>query len=48
MYNIYYKGGEKKMVKKIREFGKVIDALVELGLKIGTLVAVIKMILDSL
>lgn len=36
------------MVKKIKEFGKVIDALVELGLKIGTLVAVIKMILDSL
>lgn len=36
------------MVKKIKEFGKVIDALVELGLKIGTLVAIIKMILDSL
>jgi len=36
------------MVKKIKEFGKVIDALVELGLKIGTLVAIVKMILDSL
>ena len=36
------------MVKKIREFGKVVDALTELGLKIGTLVAIIKLILDSL
>lgn len=36
------------MVKKIKEFGKVVDALVELGLKIGTLAAIIKMILDSL
>ncbi len=36
------------MVKKIKEFGKVIDALTELGLKIGTLVAIVKMILDSL
>lgn len=36
------------MVKKIKEFGKVVDALIELGLKIGTLVAIIKMILESL
>lgn len=36
------------MVKKIKEFGKVIEALTELGLKIGTLVAVVKMILEAL
>ena len=36
------------MVKKIKEFTKVIKALTELALEIGTLVAVIKMILESL
>ncbi len=36
------------MVNKIKKFGKVIEALTELALKIGTLIAVIKMILNSL
>ena len=36
------------MVKKIKEFKKVISALIELLLEIGTLVAVIKMILESI
>ncbi|CEJ75419.1 Uncharacterised protein [[Clostridium] sordellii] len=36
------------MVKKIKEFTKVIKALTELALEIGTLVAIIKMILESL
>ncbi|EQK05160.1 hypothetical protein QUI_2386 [Clostridioides difficile P59] len=38
----------KEVVKKIKEFGKVIKALTELVLEIGTLIAVIKMVLDSL
>lgn len=36
------------MVKKIKKLGKVVEALCELGLKIGTLISIIKMILDSL
>lgn len=36
------------MVKKIKEFTKVIKALTELALEIGTLVAIIKMILKGL
>ena len=36
------------MVEKIKEFTKVIKALTELALEIGTLVAVIKLILESL
>ena len=36
------------MVKKIKEFGKVVDAITELVLKLGTLVAIIMMVLDSL
>jgi hypothetical protein len=36
------------MVKKIKEFGKVIDALIELTLKLGTLLAIIKMVIESL
>ena len=36
------------MVDKIKKAGKVIEALTDLALKIGTLVAVIKMVLDSL
>lgn len=35
------------LVDIIKQLGEVIDALVELGLKIGTLVAVIKMLKDS-
>ena len=35
------------MVDKIKKFGKVIDALTELTLKLGTLLAVIKMIAES-
>lgn len=37
-----------KLVKTIKKLGKVVDALVELGLKAGTLIAIIKMILESL
>lgn len=36
------------MVKKIKEFGKVIEALTELALKLGTLVAVLHMVLETL
>lgn len=36
------------MVEKIKEFRKVIAALTELVLEIGTLLAVIKMVLQSL
>lgn len=35
------------MDKKLKEFGKVVEALTELALKIGTLVAIIKMIMES-
>lgn len=47
---VYYKYRKevKEVVKKIKEFGKVIKALTELVLEIGTLIAVIKMVLDSL
>ncbi len=36
------------MEEKIKEFKKVISALIELILEIGTLLAVIKMVLESL
>lgn len=36
------------MVRKIKELGKVIEALTELALKLGTLIAVLKMIIESL
>ncbi|ACQ52147.1 hypothetical protein NPD8_2219 [Clostridium botulinum] len=36
------------MVDKIEKVGKVVEALTDLALKIGTLLAVIKMVLDSL
>ena len=37
-----------KLVEKIKEAGKVVEALTDLALKIGTLLAVIKMVVDSL
>ena len=36
------------MVEKIKKIGKVIEALTDLALKLGTLIAVIKMIIESL
>lgn len=44
------KKGEKemKLVKKINELRKVIEALISLVLSLGTLASVIKMILDSI
>ena len=36
------------MVKKIKEFTKGVKALTELTLEIGTLIAVVKMILEVL
>ena len=36
------------VVKKIKELGQVIDALTKLGLKIGTLIAIIKMVIESI
>ncbi len=36
------------MVEKIKELKKVISALIQLSLEIGTLLAVIKMIVESL
>ena len=35
------------VVKKIKEVGKVIEALTDLLLKVGTMIAVLKLILDS-
>lgn len=37
-----------KLVDYIKEAGKVVEALTDLLLKVGTLIAVIKLILDSL
>ena len=37
-----------KLPEKIRKIGKVVEALTDLALKLGTLVAVIKLLLDSL
>ncbi len=47
------KGGKrvenkKYSSKKIKELGEVIDALTKLGLKIGTLIAIIKMVIESI
>ena len=36
------------MVEKIKELKKVLSALIQLALEIGTLLAVIKMIFESL
>ena len=36
------------MVDKIKELKKVVSALIQLALEIGTLLAVIKMIVESL
>ncbi len=36
------------MVEKIKELKKVVSALIQLTLEIGTLLAVIKMIMESL
>ena len=47
MRSIIYLGGEG-MEDKIKEFKKVITALTELILEIGTLLAVIKMAVESL
>lgn len=41
-------GGENKMVEKIKKAGKVVEALTDLVLKLGTLLAVIKLVADSL
>ncbi len=38
----------EEMEKKIDELKKVVTALVQLALEIGTLIAVIKMIIESL
>lgn len=37
-----------KLVKKINELKQVVTALVQLALEIGTLTAVIKMIIESI
>ena len=36
------------MINKIKKFGEVVDKLTELVLKIGTLLAVVKMVVESL
>lgn len=41
-------GGENKVVEKIKKAGKVVEALTDLVLKLGTLLAVIKLVVDSL
>lgn len=42
--------GEKtmKLEKKIKELEKVITALIQLALEIGTLISIVKMIIESL
>ena len=47
-YTVLQKGGERGMEEKINKLAKVIRALVQLVLEIGTLLAVIKMIIESL
>lgn len=37
-----------KLEKKIKELNKVVKALIQLALEIGTLTSVIKMIIESL
>mgnify|MGYP001112878207 FL=1 len=36
------------MEKKIKELKKVVSALIQLALEIGTLIAIIKMIIESI
>ena len=38
---------DDKVVRAIEKAGRVVDALVQLGLKVGTLIAIIKMIADA-
>lgn len=47
---VLWKGGSKMddLVKKIKQIEKVIAALTQLALSIGTLLAVIKMVIESL
>lgn len=42
--------GEKtmKLEKKIKELNKVVKALIQLALEIGTLISIVKMIIESL
>lgn len=37
-----------KLVDKIKKVGKVMDALTDLALKVGTLLTILKMIVNSL
>ena len=45
---IHKKGEKMKLEKKINELKKVISALIQLALEIGTLIAIIKMIIQSI
>lgn len=51
-YNIHIKnkkgGNEMKLVNRINELKKVVSALTQLVLEIGTLIAVVKMIIESI
>lgn len=48
-YNhIIKKKGGHMMVDKINELKKVVSALIQLALEIGTLLAVIKMVIESI
>jgi len=50
-YNYIQKGGENvgdKATRVIKKIGKVIEALTDLTLKAGTLLAVAKMVYDSI
>ena len=38
---------EEKIVQAIEKAGRVVEALVQLGLKVGTLIAVLKMLVDA-
>ena len=37
-----------KVVRAIKEAGRVVEALIQLGLKVGTLIAVVKMLVDAI
>ena len=37
-----------KVVRAIKEAGRVVDALVQLGLKIGTLIAIVRMLAEAI
>jgi hypothetical protein len=48
MIKYNYRKEVNKVVNRIKKLGKVIEALTEFVLKVGTLLAIIKMVIESL